>query len=111
LNLKNINNMKEYKVVNGTSYGVRTNENIIRVLENCRKNKTRITLDYGNVNTGDSWGDLYDITGRISRSDGINKIPILLFNSRSIGSQPITDDCIIGIKESNGGKVLYSFKY
>lgn len=98
---------KKYKVVNGTYYDERTNDRVIDTLENCRRNNTRIVLDYGDTKTGKSWGDRYGITGRIGRSIGPIKIPILLYNRRSMGGGSILDHCIIGIKESNGGRVLY----
>jgi len=100
---------KKYKIINGTSYDIRTDNKVIEVLENCRENKIRIVLDYGGVKTGISWNEIYDITGKLGRSTGNVKIPILLHNSRSIGGGGILDHCIIGIKESNGGKVLYSY--
>lgn len=100
--------MREYKKVNGTSYDVRTSDKVISVLENCRKNNTRIVLDYGDTETGKSWGEVYDIAGRLGRTSGEMKYPILLHNSRSTGGGCILDYCIIGIKESRGGRVLYS---
>jgi hypothetical protein len=100
--------MKIYKEVNGTSYDVRTPNKLINILENCRRNNTRIILDYGDTTTGKSWNEVYDVTGRLGRSRGNVKVPILLHNSRSIGGSSILDHCIIGIKESKGGKVLYS---
>ena len=102
--------MKEYKVVNGTSYSVETSDKVIRVLEHCRKNGTRIVLDYGDTKTGRSWNQIYDVTGRIGRTGGNSKIPILLYNRRSMGGSAILTDCIIAIKESKGGRILYSLK-
>ena len=100
----------EYKVVNGTYYGKETSAEVIEVLEKCRKSKTRIVLDYGDVNTGVSYEEVYGIKGTISRSCGEIKIPILLmYSSRSIGGVGIATSIIIGIKESKGGKVLYSW--
>lgn len=99
--------MSEYKVVNGTSYDIRTSNEVIKVLETARQNNTRIILDYGDVETGKSWGDVYDITGRIGRSTGTSKIPILLYNRSSSGGVAILDRCIIKISESKGGIVLY----
>jgi len=101
--------MKNYKEINGTSYDERTSQDVITILERCRLNQTRIVLDYGDVETGKSWGEVHDITGRISRSTGTVKIPILVHNTRSFGGGGILDNCIIGIKESRGGRVLYSF--
>jgi len=100
---------QKYKEVNGTSYHSETNDKVISVLENCRRNNIRIILDYGDTKTGKSWNEVYDITGRISRSTGTNKIPILLHNSRSRGGCGILDHCIIGIKESRGKRLLYKF--
>tara|TARA_R110000765_G_C18497394_1_gene554916 strand:+ start:19 stop:330 length:312 start_codon:yes stop_codon:yes gene_type:complete len=101
--------MKNYKEVNGTFYDVKTIEKVVKVLEDCRLNETRIVLDYGDIETGRTWGDVYDITGRVGRSTGNVKIPLLIHNIRSMGGPSILDHCIIGIKESKGGKVLYSY--
>lgn len=100
--------MSKYKQVNGTFYHVETNDEVIRVLENCRESRTRIVLDYGDTKTGNSWNEVYDVTGRVGRSGGVVKIPILVHNSRSMGGGAIFDHCIIGIKESKGGRVMYA---
>lgn len=100
--------MKEYKEVNGTSYSKDTSDKVIEVLERARANRTRITLDYGDVVTGKSWEECYDITGYVGRSTGSIKIPILVFNTRSMGGGSILDNRIIKITESKyGGRVLY----
>ena len=99
--------MKQYKVVNGTSYHKDTSDKVINVLERARLNRTRIILDYGDVKTGTSWGEVHDTTGYIGRSTGSVQIPILIFNTRCFGGGAILDHCIIGIKESKGKKVLY----
>jgi len=99
--------MKSYKDFNGTSYDSSTSQEVINVLERCRQNKTRVKLDYGKVETGESWGEIHDITGYIGRSNGSIKIPLLIYNKRSWGGGGILDNCIIQIKESKGGKVLY----
>lgn len=99
---------KKYKVVNGTYYQPTTDDRVIEVLERCRKDGTRITVDYGDVETGKSWGEIYDVSGRVGRSGGSIKIPILLHNSRSIGGCGMLDHCILSIREScYGGRVLY----
>jgi hypothetical protein len=98
---------KEYKTVNGTSYAIGTCDEVIKVLEQCRLNDTRIVLDYGDKATGESWGEHYDITGTISRSTGSIKVALLIYNSRSIGGSAILTDHIIGIKASLGKKELY----
>lgn len=97
----------KYKIVDGTSYHEETDSIIVDILEDCRRNKTRIVLDYGDVKTGQSWGEVYGIQGRIGRSMGPSKIPILLHNTRSMGGVAILDHCIVKISESKGGRVLY----
>lgn len=91
------------------AYEVSTSDEVIRVLEECRKKGTRIRLDYGDAMTGRSFGDVHDITGYIGRSKGTDAYyPILVHNKRSMGGGGIMTQCIIGIKTSAGGRVLYS---
>ena len=100
----------EYKLVNGTSYDKRTDDKVIEVLEHCRTNNIRIVLDYGDTKTGKSWNERYGVTGRVSRSCGSSKIPILPYNKRSMGGGAILTHCIIGIKSSKGKVTLYRWK-
>ncbi len=100
----------KYTIKNETHYNSKTHIQVIEVLEKCRLNKTRIVLDYGDRKTGKSWNEEYGIKGRISRSTGNIKIPILIYNSRSLGGGAILTHCIIGIRESKGGKSLYNIK-
>lgn len=96
-----------YKVINGTSYHAETSDKVISILEHCRVNKLRIIVDYGDIETGKSWGETCDIAGYIGRSTGLNKIPLLIYNSRSMGGGGILDNCIIKITTSKGKAVLY----
>ena len=109
--LRTLNNKtmhKEYKIVNGTAYYAETNDEVINVLEKVRKNATRIIIDYGDPKTGKSWNETFDTTGYVGRSCGSVKIPILLYNNRSMGGTGMLTHCIIGIKTSKGKRVLYS---
>lgn len=99
--------MQEYNVVNGTSYHIETSKQVIDVLEQVKEKRTRIQVDYGDVKTGKSWGEVYDITGTIGRSTGINKIPLLIHNTRSMGGGGLLDHCIVKISISKGKSVLY----
>jgi hypothetical protein len=100
----------KYKLVNGTSYDKRTDDEVIRVLEYCRMNDIRVVLDYGDTKTGRSWNEIDDVTGRVDRSCGPIKIPILLHNKRSMGGGAVLTHCIIGIKRSEGKDTLYRWK-
>jgi len=101
---------KKYNVVGGTYYDLETNDEVVNVLERCRMNNTRVVLDYGDTTTGKSWNERYDVTGRIGRSSGRIKVPLLIHNKRSTGGGMVLTRCIIGIKESKGSKALYRFK-
>ena len=99
-----------YKVMNDTSYSLDVCDNLIIALERIRLSKTRIVLDYGDIKTNISWGEKDDISGRIGRSNGKIKIPILLHNSRSIGGGAIMCNRIIKIIDSKTKFVLYENK-
>jgi hypothetical protein len=96
-----------FKTSDGTCYNTQTPDKVVQILERARRDRTRLVFDYGDATTGKSWGECYDIVGYIGRSTGTNKIPILVFNSRSWGGGAISDDCIIKISESKGKRMLY----
>ena len=92
--------MVEYKVhSSGTYYHVGTSKEIIEVLEYLRINKIRVHIEYGDVLTGQSWGDEYE-NGRIGRSCGPVKVPLLIYNTRSSGGGAILDNCIVLIQDT-----------
>lgn len=99
--------VKAYKVHDNTYYHADTNADVLEVLESCRINRTRIILDYGDTQTGKSWGEVYDVCGYVGRSTGNKKIPILVFNRRSFGGGAILSHCIVRITTSKGKRVLY----
>ena len=99
--------MKNYKVVNGISFKEETSQEVCNVLSYCLETRKRIKLTYGDVKTGKSWNEQHDICGRVGRSTGEIKIPLLIHNSRSNGGGGILDHCIIKIACSETGKILY----
>lgn len=88
-------------------YNKETTQEIIDIIDRLFINRTRVILDYGDTKTGKSWGESFDIKGRIGRSTGTEKIPLLVFNARSMGGGGLLSHCIVKITESKGGKVLY----
>ena len=99
--------MKEFQVVNGTSYDVRTPVEVINVLEKARTNRTRLHISLGDAVTGRDWLEEFECFGFIGRSTGPVKVPLILPLSRSIGGGAILDHCIVRIRHSSGGRVLY----
>ena len=102
--------MKTYKTVNGTSYDERTPDEVIAVLESARQNRTRLHVSLGETEgpqAGRDWLDSTDTQGYVGRSMGPVKVPLLIANRRSTGGGAILDHCIVRIRESARGRVLY----
>lgn len=98
------------RVVNGTTYHQDTPDDLIEVLERVRSSGMRCAFHYGDVETGRPWGDA--AVGRLGRSQGrpvglSRKIPIVLYNSRSICGEGLLDHCIIKITKTRGGAQVY----
>jgi len=103
--------METYKQVNGTSYDERTPDEVIRVLENARQSRNRLHISLGETDDergrlGQDWLDENGY-GLIGRSTGSIKIPLLIHNRRSLGGPGLLDHCIVRVRTSAGGRVLY----
>lgn len=107
---------REYKVTaDGTWYDSRTADRVVEVLESMRKlgKRVRIFYTYQNVEdaqkngsdfpAGTAWTDIYYVTGRLGRTCGDIKAPILLARSRSIGGVSILEHLIGCIMTTDGG--------
>jgi hypothetical protein len=88
-------------VVSGTFYDDRTSAAVIAVLERARASRIRVRLHYGDTETGQDWMDTYGVAGRISRSMGPIRVPILLDNERSGGGPQLLDHAIVRIRYSD----------
>jgi hypothetical protein len=97
-----------HQVVKGTYYHKDTSQKVIDTIECARLNNFRIVLDYGDVKTGRSWGELHDIKGYVGRSTGTIKIPLLIKTKRSSGGGSVLDNHIVKITEADKPhRVLY----
>lgn len=99
--------MKTYQNINGTSYDARTPEEVIRVLEAARLNRTRLHISLGETTTGKDWLEEFESHGYVGRSMGPVKVPLLIANRRSLGGGAILDHCVVRIRTAAGGRVLY----
>ena len=91
-------------ILNGTTY--KAPLELAELIERCRQSRKRFRFSLGDPKTGRAWGDV-DI-GRIGRSIGPKKIPIVLANSRSLGGHGLLDHCVVKIEfanRSDGGVV------
>lgn len=98
---------KAYQVLNGTFYHVDTSIEVIGILEQARQESVAIVVHYGNAETGKDWEEVYDVSGKIGRSIGPVKVPLLIYNSRSLGGPSILDHCIVKIVTRKGKRQLY----
>lgn len=84
-------------ILNGTTY--KAGPELAQVIERCRASGKRFRFHLGDPETGRAWGDV-DV-GRLGRSVGPIKIPIILANRRSIGGPGLLDHCVIKIEYAN----------
>jgi len=84
-----------------------TCDRVKTVLTDCYNNQCRVRIWYGDIDTGVSWLEEYDVTGTIGRSTGQQKIPLLIKNSRSSGGGGILCHCIIRIDVISSKCTIY----
>lgn len=96
-----------YKNLGGTFYHFETEDKVCRVLETCMNTHERIRIYLGDAATGKDWGEVNDVKGYVGRSTGQIKIPLLVYNSRSLGGGALLDHCIVKIETTKGKRVLY----
>jgi hypothetical protein len=99
---------KQYKIVNGTSYDVRTSGEVIEILESCRIKGIRIRIFYGSE--GHCWNEENDMIGTIGRSTGDNKVTLLIKNKNSIGGNSLLDHCVVRIDAKAGKRIMTMYK-
>ena len=92
----------------GTAYHAETSPELVNVLENARKWRTRVRLILGDPKTGEKWGDVE--TGYIGRSGGRIKVPLVICNANSLGGGALLDHCIVAVEHANkkNGGIIWS---
>lgn len=83
-----------------------TDTRAAKVLESCRTHERKIRLILGDTLTGEPWLEEHDVVGRIGRSIGTLKVPLLIEPSEHDGSA-ILCACILAIVDWASGNFLY----
>lgn len=83
-----------------------TDPKAARVLERCRNAGNRVRLIQGDPTTGLAWLNEYDVVGRIGRSTGTLKVPLLIEPGEDAGGAILTA-CLLGIVDWDDGKFLF----
>lgn len=89
-----------------TWFSFDTPKKVRDILERCRKEHTLVRVFYGDRETGRDWLEEFDTIGRIGRSTGSMKVPLLVPEGEH-GGPAILDDCVVKIMDAQTGRVLY----
>lgn len=116
-------NTAYYRIVNGMAFevGMRqkgkeetedytatVNDELVYILSRCYEKRNRIRVWYGDTKTGRAWNEEYDIIGRVGRTTGELKVPILVYNARSCGGSEILLSSLIRIVDIKTHRTLWA---
>jgi hypothetical protein len=89
-----------------TYFGPGVPAKLARVLEDCRLDESRVRLILGDTATGQPWMEEFDVVGRIGRSCGSCKVPLLV-PAGEAGGTAILCHCLLAVIEWATGDFLY----
>ncbi|RTL56522.1 MAG: hypothetical protein EKK46_04780 [Rhodocyclaceae bacterium] len=93
-------------LAHATYFNPGTDAKTAKVLESCRTHGQKIRLILGDTATGEPWLDEHDVVGRIGRSMGTLKVPLLVEPSEH-GDSAILCSGILAIIDWASGDFLY----
>jgi hypothetical protein len=96
-----------YKELNGTYFNDKTPDSIITVLDALITSGARCRIFFGDAETGYDWAESHNTIGTIDISTGSITIPVLITSNRIGGKISFSDQYIVKIVESSGGRVLW----
>lgn len=114
---------QSYKVCNDTWYSQKTPDDVIRVIEQARKSQTRIIIRLGYMTQADAdaaglggvvgrdWLEENDCTGRVGRSMGPVKAPLMIVKPSDRGGGCIGTDHIVRIVTTLGQELYRHPQY
>lgn len=85
----------------GTHFHPDTPADLVAVLEQLRISKAKVRLFVGDRQTGEAWAEECDCYGRIGRSMGPVKVPLIVAPRSDSGPQ-LLDHCIVGVLTAPG---------
>jgi hypothetical protein len=83
-----------------------TDAKAAKVLESCRTHHRKVRLIFGDTSIGEPWLEEFDVVGRIGRSMGTLKVPLLVEPGED-GGGAILCACLLAIVDWKSGGVLY----
>lgn len=89
-----------------TWFDARTPKKVQRILEDARKSNDKMRIFMGDTETGRDWMDEYDTIGRIGRSMGPMKSPLLVADGE-YGGPALLTHCIVRIINITTGEECY----
>ena len=104
--LKAIQAWSQSPLTRTTYFDPGTDAKAARVLESCRTHERKVRLILGDTSTGEPWLEEHDVIGRIGRSTGSLKVPLLIEPGEHGGSA-ILCACLLVIVDWESGDFLY----
>ncbi len=90
----------KYKLRYGIYFHEETPDVVAAILAGCRERRQRIRVHYGEQADGRDWWEENDVEGYVGCSTGPLKIPLLVYNRRSMGGGHLLDHHIVRIRET-----------
>ena len=88
-----------------TWFDGRTPEPVQQAFEQLRKTRRRVRVFYGDAKTGRAWLHESDVIGRLSRSGGAMKLPLLMVDK--MGGSALLSHCIVRLIDLTAGLEVY----
>lgn len=76
------------------------------ILERCRENRTPVRCFFGNPKTGRDSLEEFNVTGRVGRSTGILRIPLLVPDG-DCGGDSLSSERVVKLVATRSGRVLW----
>lgn len=89
------------------TFNAKTSESVKNAIIKAYNSGARVRVWYGDTVTGEAWLEEYDVSGKIGKSAGEVKIPLLIKNSRAFGGCGLLDSSIVRIDNISSRSTIY----